>query len=224
MSTTEPTTDRPTADKPFYTSVWFIAAVFGVMVLTGMRVCIGDGKRVKPLSRLYEVPAFTLTDQTGAEYGSEQLRGEVWVASFFFTTCTTICPRVSRAKQALQRELKEAGLDVKLVSITVDPGSDTPEALTHYARTYDADPERWRFLTGDRDTIFKLLVKGFNTAMGDKTDDGGVVDISHSSKLVLVDRDHWIRYYFDSTSEGRRALVGHAGNVVAEERLEGGAP
>ncbi|MFT7581390.1 MAG: protein SCO1/2 [Myxococcota bacterium] len=200
---------------------WVFFGVLGVILLTTMQLCNTRSKTLSPLMILGEVGEFSLIDQTGQPFGSEQLKGKVWVASFFFTSCQTLCPKISIANGEVQELFEEAGLDASqamIVSFTVDPEIDTPERLTTYAKNYGADPARWRFLTGPNEVLFKVIAKRFQTAMGDKVKDAqGIDDITHSPKLVLVDAFGRIRHYFASDDpRHRELLVQHAIKLVAD--------
>ncbi len=140
------------------------------------------------------VPAFHLTDQDGASYGTEQLRGKIWIADFIYTSCPGPCPMISSRMSETQKPLRDT--DVKLVSFTVDPRHDTPGVLRNYAERLNAQPSRWKFLTGDKDTIYRLVRDGFKLATLDQGEAGPV----HSTRIVLVDRKGIIRGYYDATA------------------------
>ena len=138
------------------------------------------------------VPDFSLTERSNRPITRKDLDGKVWVADFIFTYCSGICPTMSANMEKLQARLPK---DVMLVSFTVDPQNDTPAVLTEYARRYNADPERWLFLTGEIEGIQKLSMDGFKLAID--TESGTAVEpITHSSRFVLVDREGKIRGYY----------------------------
>lgn len=147
---------------------------------------------------LKELPPFTLTDQAGEDYGTQQLDGKVWVATFIFTRCAATCPKQTANMAELQRRLEKNpdNEDIRLVSITVDPEYDTPSVLRDYADAHQADHARWHFLTGQHESIRKLCEKGFLQPMGAE---GGPV--GHSSKLILIDRLRRIRSFYEGTQE-----------------------
>jgi protein SCO1/2 len=138
------------------------------------------------------VPDFALTERSGREVTRQELSGHVWIADFIFTRCSGICPAMSSNMKKLQERLPK---EIRLVSFSVDPEHDTLEVLTEYARRYEADPERWLFLTGDTPTMQKLSVEGFKLAM-DPTSGTKIEPILHSSRFVLVDRKGKIRGYY----------------------------
>lgn len=139
----------------------------------------------RELPDYYAVPDFTLTAQDGREFRGRSLRGKIWVADFIFANCAGPCPRMTTLMSQIQRAT--AGIkDVHLVSFTVDPARDTPEALAAYGRRYDADFSRWTLLTGSRETLQMLKREAFK--LGDIE-----ANLDHSTRLVLVDRDGRIR-------------------------------
>ncbi len=160
--------------------------LFAAAILGG---CAGVAR---PLPTYNAVPEFTLTDSTGAEFGSRALEGKIWIADFVFTNCSGPCPRMSSLMRQLQAALVPIP-ETKLISFTVDPERDTPEALAAYARRYQAQADRWYFLTGPRETLHRLKREAF--LLGDVRG-----NLDHSTRLVLVDRRGRVRGYY-STEE-----------------------
>jgi protein SCO1/2 len=105
------------------------------------------------------MPSFALTNQTGRLIRSEDLRGRAVIISFIFTSCHDVCPLVTAQLARAQAEARSAGLSsaVRFVSITVDPGIDTPDVLQRYATSFGADPATWDFLTGPPDEIARVV-------------------------------------------------------------------
>ena len=116
-------------------------------------------RQPEPLPVYGELPAFSLVNRDGRTIRLEDLEGRPWVADFIFTRCPASCPMMSARMARLERSLPE-DLDALLVSISVDPEHDTPEVLERYAEKHQA-PERWLFLTGEREDVRKLSVEGF---------------------------------------------------------------
>ena len=144
------------------------------------------------------VPEFTLTERDGSLVSLQQLRGKIWVADFIYTTCTDTCPLQSAMMAKLQHQYA-TNPDFQLVSFTVDPERDTPQALTSYATKFQADGKRWYFLTGPKERIVRLVQEGFHLAVTTFSNDAepaGV--IGHSPRFVLMDKDARIRGYYDS--------------------------
>lgn len=125
---------------------------------------------------LADVP-FTLRDQTGAEVSSSTLEGRVVLGAIFFANCPGPCFRENQAIADILREVDDP--DLLVVSLTCDPDNDTPEALAKYAERFDADPARWKFLTGDLKLIEQVGQKVFRLPV-----ELGV----HSERGVVFDR------------------------------------
>lgn len=142
---------------------------------------------------LGEVPEFVFFDSKAQEFSYEELKGKVWVADFIFTSCSGICPIMTNKMSYLHKNyLLEK--DVRMVSISVDPETDSPQVLDDFANKYEADTEKWHFLTGATEKIHKLAVEGFKI--------GSVEDpVMHSAKFVLVDKNMKIRGYYDGTED-----------------------
>ena len=163
------------------------------------------------LDALFDAPTFSLTDQDGKTFRSDQLRGKVWVADFVFTTCTSLCPVMTQQMAEFQK--KTPGSRVQMVSFSVDPEHDTPAILKTYADATKADLSRWHFLTGDKETIWNI-----STAMklpaGPQQADHQVM---HSSHFLLVDGNSHIRGVYDYKDAGFLAkLVADANTLVTE--------
>jgi len=155
---------------------------------------------------MHPVAPFTLTERSGQPFDSQQLEGHVWIASFFFANCPGACLRLNGAISELQKEL--AGEDVTFVSITVDPQHDTPEELAKFAPRYTVDPERWFFLTGDMADIEKLAQESFQVT---------VKQVTHSDRLILVDRQGKIRGTFRATDPTQVILLKQELKKLLEE-------
>jgi protein SCO1/2 len=144
------------------------------------------------LSPVGEVADFSLTERGGGTVRRADLLGKVWVAGFAFTRCTGPCPQVTGTMARLQAEFKDEP-DFRLVSVSVDPEHDTPEVLRQYADNFGASPDRWFFLTGQKDEVYNLVEKNFK--LGVQQNPGK--EITHSTKLAVVDRGGVIRGYFE---------------------------
>lgn len=202
------------ARPPVWKNPYVVGFVLGAVALTVLPFFQRMSLRApEPIT---SVGPWQLTDETGQPFTSAELKGKVWIASFFFARCPSICPKLMEAQAKLLPQLEDLGDDegeapVLLVSITVDPENDTPEVLKAYATKLQAPPGRWKFLTGDRERIKELAIKGFLLGVGDRqavTPD--VYDIVHSGKLALVDQNGDVRGYWDTDDGGRSAIVSAA--------------
>lgn len=135
---------------------------------------------------------FELVDSQGQPFSSDELKGKVWVASFFFVNCPGFCLNMNERIAALAKDL--ADTDVRFVSFTVDPEHDTPEAMAEYAKRFEADPAQWAMLTGDVETITRVGGESFRVSVAPAT---------HSGRLLLVDRSGRVRgaFLYSSSTE-----------------------
>ncbi|MBK6846602.1 MAG: SCO family protein [Proteobacteria bacterium] len=203
--------------RPWYRNPWLWAALIAVLTLPALRPLL---RRVPPPPpRLAALPAFQLEDERGRPFGSAELRGQVYVASFFFTRCPSVCPKLMHALHRLQRQYERYGVDVRLVSISVDPTHDTPAVLRAYAARHGADPRRWRFLTGPEERIRELVTRGFQTHLGrPERQSGGLIDIAHSAGLALVDQEGWLRGFYGTDADGLEEVLHRSIHVLLERR------
>jgi protein SCO1/2 len=151
------------------------------------------------LPTLGSIAPFKLTEHTNRQFDSAALNGKVWIADFMFTTCPGPCPRMSSQMHQVQMALEGQG--IQLVSFTVDPEHDTPEALAAYAQRFKAAPGVWHFLTGEKADLNHLAKDVFKL---------GVVDgsLEHSTRFVLVDRTGQMRgYYLTSDANAIPRLI-----------------
>lgn len=137
----------------------------------------------------FTVPQFTGTDYDGAVVDNSIVDGKVWLASFIFTTCPGICPQVSAQMSVVNDHFKDND-NVRLVSFTVDPETDTPEVLQKYAVRYGAKPGKWHMINMPDAEIKDLANNGFKVGVPDNI-------MVHTPKVVLVDRTGKIRGYFE---------------------------
>jgi len=196
-----------------------ILAVTGVCVaLLGIwyTVCRPAAKvDERPLPVVANVPDFTLTERSGREVSRGDLLGKVWVADFVFTSCAGPCPELSLRMRSLQKTLEETHRDVTLVTVSVDPKTDTPKVLRRYADKFEADPEKWLFLTGPDDAyIHDLVVKGFLLSFAPATQSSPLM---HSTRIVMVDREGRIRGSHDGLDvDERDQLLADLDKLLAE--------
>ena len=170
-------------------TVQFISFLFfGAVLIQG---CSSDepGMSVTELPEISEAPEFTFTNFTGETISGEDLRGNVYIAYFFFTSCGGPCPTMNSNANVLQAEYT-GEKDFRIVGFSVDPERDSVERLAKYADRYSAKPGRWYMLRNSREVVAELASKGF--MMGDGTNPA-----LHSTRFALVDRNGVIRGYYD---------------------------
>jgi protein SCO1/2 len=148
------------------------------------------------------VSDFSFTNQDGDTVNKEFIAGKVVVAEYFFTTCKTICPIMTKQMQRVQTVFsKEDGL--RILSFTCDPETDTVEQLKRYASAKKVNSLQWQFLTGDKKELYNFARNSLYVLKPDATlnqaDDGS--DFIHTNNFVLLDKLGQIRGYYDGTSE-----------------------
>src|SRR5699024_7749731 len=152
------------------------------------------------------------TTQDNDTLGLKDLEGKWWLADFIFTNCTSVCLPMTSNMVYLQEELKAEGIDVELVSFSVDPDYDSPEVLTEYAEEYGADLSNWTFLTGyDFETIRELSIKTFRSPLQEPYEDDQVV---HGTRFFLVNPDgKLIKNYGGLETESMDEIIEDLKNV-----------
>lgn len=166
------------------------------------------------LEKISQVPAFQLTDQAGKSITLEDLKGKIWAANFIFTRCKGPCPITVLRMQDLNTKLKKVRGNVELVTFTVDPEYDTPDILKAFSEPLGADPAFWKFLTGTPEAIQKIVVTGLLQPIA-KEPDGTP---AHSSRIVLVDGEGWLRGYHDGLDpEAVQKLMVDIGELLREK-------
>ena len=163
--------------------------IYGIVaVLLVITYLTKESNSNSELPVLGTIPEFYFTDSRDKRISRADLDGKVWVADFIFTTCTMACPVLTGNMNLVHKEFQNND-DVRIVSISVYPEYDTPEVLKKYASQYDANTNRWHFLTGPEENVQNVIKNGFK--MGDYED-----IIFHSEKFALVDQKGRLRGYY----------------------------
>ncbi len=147
-----------------------------------------------------KLPAFTLRDQDGKTIDNSIFTGHVTIVDFFFTHCKLVCPALTQHMADQQRALK--GTTARLLSVSVDPEHDSPATLKGYAAEHGADPSRWTFACGDRQTIGAIVEGGMKFAVGDDPNPARVIDLAGGKKMNNIVHPSWF------------VLVGPKGEVL----------
>jgi protein SCO1/2/putative membrane protein len=181
---------------------------------------LAHAEKKQPVWPAEGIEDFSLTECRGRTVTRADLLGKPWLACFIFTRCAGPCPIVSRQMETLQKRLE--GLDVKLVSITVDPEHDTPEVLQEYADRHHADPERWWFLTGDKIEIFRLIRCSFMMIAQDAEKRIPGFEVEHAVTIMHVNAAGRVVGMYNATDDVdmarlRRVMLGKVG--PEEQRL-----
>lgn len=156
---------------------------------------VDDSKQ--DVTKGHRIAEFTLTNQDGEAVTNKDFDGFYYVTDFFFTTCPTICPSMNSEMQRVQKEFAD-DVDFKILSHTVQPEVDSVPILKEYADLYEANPDKWIFVTGDKKQIYDLARKSYFAAVTEGS--GGPEDFIHTENFVLVDKEKRIRGFYDGTS------------------------
>ncbi|MCM0059415.1 MAG: SCO family protein [Algoriphagus sp.] len=150
------------------------------------------------------IPEFTFTNQDGQPVGRNQMEGKITIVDFFFTSCPSICPVMSKEMERVNDHFREEPM-VQILSISIDPTFDTPEILKSYAEKHHAIPGKWQFLSGTKEETFQLARCGFVLPA---LDGNGVPDdFVHSDKFILIDELGRIRGYYSGTTREQVDLL-----------------
>ena len=162
-------------------------------------ITLPDGRQIT--DTLYNhIPPFRLIDQDGDTVNQSLVKGKIYVASFFFTRCGTVCPKISSQLTRVQDIFRKKP-DILFLSHSVDPEHDRPKELKAYAKKYEAIPGKWYFLTGSKAEIYDLALHGYYLPVVDAGVKEGKPDETfiHTEKLVLVDKEGIVRGFYDGT-------------------------
>ena len=180
----------------------------GVGLLLGLAwlLSLAESQRLhhRPLPVLGQIADFTLTNQNGQVTTLADLTNRVWVADIIFTRCAGPCPRMTKQMASLQAALPPTS-QAKLVTLTTDPGNDTPSVMNKYGERFNADSNRWEFLTGTKTEIAALaggsLKLGAVPVKVEEQKDSADLFI-HTTIFVVVDKHAQLRGIFETGGDG----------------------
>lgn len=149
----------------------------------------------------HKIGNFSFLNQTGEIISQKEVEGKVYVAEYFFTTCKSICPVMNKE---MMRVYNVYGTNdaFRILSFSVDPETDTVAQMKRYADEHGAPKNNWHFLTGNKDSLYRLARTSFfvlKPAEAQNLGDAGG-DFIHTNNFVLVDKKKRIRGYYDGTS------------------------
>jgi len=166
----------------------------------------------------HTVGDFSFVNQNGDTISSEDVKGKVHITEYFFTTCKSICPVMNKQMQRVHKAFKKND-EVKILSFTVDPDTDTVAQMKWYADSHGASSKQWHFLTGNKEELYSLARKSYfllKPAEAQNLGDAGS-DFIHTNNFVLVDRQSRIRGYYDGTSSSSvDSLILDIGRLLKE--------
>ncbi|WP_127136304.1 SCO family protein [Flagellimonas oceanensis] len=147
--------------------------------------------------KYHKVADFALVNQNGDTITQENYKDKIYVADFFFTTCLTICPIMTKNMTEIQDAVKDDP-NIMLLSHSVTPQIDTVAQLKRYALEKGVIDNKWNLVTGDKKQIYELARKSYLAVKNDG--DGGPFDMIHTENFILVDKEKRIRGFYDGTN------------------------
>jgi protein SCO1 len=166
--------------------------------------CVSEPKQLPHLGNIeiikgdtiyHTIPDVTLTDQDSQSLKISSFGDKIILADFFFTSCPSICPRVQKEMLRLYDRYKEDDR-VMIISHTIDQRNDSVSVLKRYAYNLGVDTEKWKFVTGVKDSIFDLADQYFVSVVEDPTAPKG---FDHSGRIILVDKNRHVRGFCEGT-------------------------
>lgn len=159
---------------------------------------------------MFMVPDWELTNQMGEPFGQKDLLGKIVVADFFFTSCPTICPKLTASMKEIHQRFLGQEEKVHFISISVDPERDQPLVLKEFMEKNQFAFSNWHSLTGEKEQIYDVVVNKMKAHLGEKEalpDAPGVYDIPHLGHLALFDQKGALRGLFKTEAVEMAALV-----------------
>ncbi len=147
--------------------------------------------------KYHKISDFALVNQNGDTVTQANYKDKIYVADFFFTTCPTICPIMTKNMAEIQNAVLDDP-DIMLLSHSVTPVIDTVEQLKRYAIEKGVLDSKWNLVTGDKKQIYELARKSYLAVKNDG--DGGPYDMIHTENFILVDKEKRIRGFYDGTN------------------------
>lgn len=152
---------------------------------------------IQHVSKYHKINDFSLTNQNGETVTQETYKDKIYVADFFFTTCATICPIMTKNMADIQKEIMYDE-DVMLLSHSVTPEIDSVAQLKRYAIEKGVNDSKWNLVTGDKKQIYDLARKSYLAVKSQGDNDYGMV---HTENFMLIDKERRIRGFYDGTKE-----------------------
>lgn len=202
----------------------FLMIVIALAVITGIGswaavVAFSHRERLSGLApdRERRLENFSFTDSGGHNITQQDVEGKILVVSFLFTSCSLTCPEVSKCMGEIQ-QLTTNLPDVRLLSFTVDPRTDTPAVLAKWGARYGADTNRWFLLTGDQAQLLELIGISFLAPETNNPFNSMPGNFGGTERIAVVDKQGKVRVYFDGTRLGTPAAVAEAIGRLHDEK------
>ncbi|WP_299219606.1 SCO family protein [uncultured Aquimarina sp.] len=158
-----------------------------------------------------KVPEFAFLNQDSLLITNHDYKGKVYIVDFFFTSCPTICPKMTSNMVYLQNRLKNYE-NFGVASFTINPKRDSPSILKKYAENYEITDPDWNLLTGDREDLYDLANAGFNIYAAENPEVPG--GFEHNGYFALIDQEGYIRSRYDASGN---PIIYYRGTIGVEE-------
>ena len=178
--------------------------MIGASTIDDLSYIVNNGQKRK-------VPSFSFVNQDSVLITNKDYLGKVYVVDFFFTTCPTICPTMTRNLVELQETFKERD-NFAVASFTINPRYDTPQVLKKYGERYGVSNPDWHLLTGEQEKIYELAREGFYILASEAEDAPG--GFEHSGMFALVDKEGYIRSRMDGFGN---PLIYYRGTITEKQ-------
>ena len=149
-------------------------------------------------SKYHTIADFSFINQNGKTITQKDYEGKIYVADFFFTTCGSICPKMTANLSDIQKAFAN-NPKVKLLSHTVFPETDSVSVLKAYAKKHNVDDTKWNLVTGDKKEIYTMARKSYLAVKLGKPSE--LYDMVHTENFVLVDAKKRVRGFYDGTNK-----------------------
>jgi len=179
---------------------WLVWGFLAVVIVSILIAYLGQRASTSKLPVFHQIQSFALTNQNGRTVTLDSLRGNVWIADVIFTRCAGTCLVLTREMREVQAAFP-ATARLRFISLTADPEFDSSEVLRKYGNHFQADPQRWFFLTGEKSDVYGLAIDQLKFTVVDNERDRkpGEELFLHSQKFVVVDATGHVRTYINGT-------------------------
>lgn len=187
----------PRGDEKFFLIlVVALAIVVGLGSWIAVAALAAKEKVGFPPDHPRQLENFSLTDASGKNVSLADVKGNILVVSFLFTSCSLTCPEVTRTMAEIQRRTANRE-DVRILSLTVDPRSDTPPVLAKWAARFGADTNRWFMLTGEKRELHRLIAQSFLPVETNNPFNSMPGNFGGTDRIAIVDKRGSVRVFLD---------------------------
>lgn len=163
-----------------------------------------DGKTFSD-TQWHKVKPFKLTNQFGKEVGLDDFPGKIIIVDFFFTSCPSICPTLTRNMKRLQDAFVKTDTIVRFVSFTVDPARDSAQRLKAYGDKFRINHDTWWMLTGTKKEIYDIALNEFKASIAQE--EGVDTNFIHTDRIFLLDKDRVVRGWYNGLDSNKLDLL-----------------